>query len=289
MKNHNEKTSFSFYKNLLKQIAFNENQFEKNERIKNFQVVQRQKSLNKLQMSKTLAKQIESQKFIEKLKSQVEKEKSAAVQSRTTTSSLAKFRNNTPESKRPNEKTPLKSFKSTKFHIKSEYLHKNDTFITQNPEFYQTFHNSSTFVKDDLKDCDYYSRFTYENISKWRRVMSNFNNKSNREYKGNKLHAVEAISPQKKRNFSDYVNENNQIIGIFFLIYQKIEKFRVSLEIRQKEKNLYELKQLEFYYFKIRIEKKESPLCICKNLFYLKNFSFLKILKITKNFKLKQK
>lgn len=216
MKKNNEKTSFSFYKNLLNQIAFNENQFEKNERIKNFQVVQRQKSLNKLQTSKSLSKQIESQKFIEKLKNQVEREKSAAIQSRTATSSFAKFRNNTPENQRPNEKTPLKSLKSTKFHLKSEYLHKNETFITQSPEFYQTFHNSSLFAKDDLKDCDYYSRFTFENLFKWKKAMRNFNNKSNREYKGDHFQADGPMILQKKRNFSNYANENNQIIGIFF-------------------------------------------------------------------------
>ena len=39
---------------------------------------------------------------------------------------------------------------------------------------------------------------------------------------------------------------------------------KLFLEIKAKEKTIFELSQLEFYYFKIRIEKKESPLVVSK-------------------------
>jgi len=148
-------------KNLLQKIAYNENQFEKKERLKDSDQTKKQKSLSKLQSSKSFSKNLESQKFLEKLKAKIEKEK------------------NLPLNIESNHSKPKMGKKYAKFHLKSEYLPKEGTFITQASEIflssYNGFNTYHNFLRDEVSNNEYYSKITLEGLERMKKAVHKFN------------------------------------------------------------------------------------------------------------------
>ena len=214
------------YRNLLHQIAFNETQFEKSEIMKNHQETRKKRTIIKLHSSKSLAKQLESQRFIEKLKINLEKEKVTPLKERPIFSSsqinLRDHKRNIP-----------KTIKSTNFHLKSEYLPKQITFITQNSEFYHTMNNAgSTSLQDEMEDAYYYSKLTFENLGKLKNSFQKFNKINHRLTYPNENEGINSPklfhTKQTQKLIENRLrcinNDVSDIIGLFYFLYFCIKK-----------------------------------------------------------------
>lgn len=192
-------------KSLLQQIAYNESVFEKNEKIKDSNLSRQQKSISKLHSSKSLAKSLESQKFIEKLKIQIEKEKTMPL---------------TLES--PKSMSKIKKFtkKSTKFHLKSEYLPKQGAFLTQTTEFFLStqngFNSMNNFLKEEVSSNEYYSKLTFEGLEKLKTAVNKFNNMGILQKKSNEIYYKQHIFSGRGNKMIRIARTGNEpIVGKF--------------------------------------------------------------------------
>ena len=194
-------------KSLLQQIAYNESVFEKNEKLKNSNLSRQQKSISKLHSSKSLVKSLESQKFIEKLKIQIEKEKTMPL---------------TLES--PNSMTKIQKYtkKSSKFHLKSDYLPKQGAFLTQTTEFFLSTHNGfnsmNNFLKDEISSNEYYSKLTFEGLKKLKTAVNKFNKMGIFEKNSHDIYDKQHIYSGRRNNKMIRLARtgNEPIVGKFF-------------------------------------------------------------------------
>lgn len=218
----NKRKASSSYKKLLHHIAFNENQFEKREKLKDLHELQKQNSLKKTHSNQSIIKSIESQTFIEKLKKKIEKEKNKPKPQRPTLSSISAFHSNVNSEETP-LKTQKKKLQLSNFLLKTEYLPIKSTFITENiSEYVQSKNNFSISLKEETK---YYSKLTFENLEKLKAAYHNFNEieKITKNEQNSNYSKIKPLEQDLKKSLFLYesFNKDNSILGCLFLKINK--------------------------------------------------------------------